>query len=561
MSVTRKSGHFPLARRLLPIFSIVFLGVLISTLFGYFYTRQTVTDLALSHAAESLHFLNRELDAKVTQAIMNMRIWSHEDVFRLALEDSYLGRSAQQTAVERMQARVRHSALDAMYIVGPTGKLIIASTTEAPKRFKVDDRKYFHRAMSGEFNIETLDIGRPTGLPLLVIAAPLQDIHGATLGVMLGIIDIPNYAESAFEDTDFGTSSSISILGINGLVLASTNTETIGQTWSQDDLNQLRAALKSDSTAQLHKNAKTHILLAKHNDRSGWLLVVDMDEDEIFSPATRLGWISGSISLATLLLVIFTLVELWRALVWLRTSEETFSKLFLLSPTPIALVRLSDMTIQDTNNAFQALLDYTPEAVQGQTFDELRIFVQHGVAAQIGAKLHEQGKVESHEAEVAKRNQASIRCLISGQVVELDSQDYAIIIIFEDVSQLTGMYEKMAQTDKMSSLGGLAAGIAHEINNPLTAVIGFTVNARRRLFSDSKKSEKAAHACGVPKDKIREYLEMLDIPSMLQGIYDSGIRAAKIVENMLNFSRKSGKSMDYKAMDQMLDNAVELAFN
>jgi len=132
------------------------------------------------------------------------------------------------------------------------------------------------------------------------------------------------------------------------------------------------------------------------------------------------------------------------------------------------------------------------------------------------------------------------------------------VIRIDDVTDWVRIQEMAMQTEKMLLVAGLAAGIAHEINNPLTAIIGFAQNAHNRIFKNLPNNRVTAEEIGVSLEDMRNYLERRGVDKMLDGIHDSGNRAAKIVRNMLKFSRKNDK--DFTACDiiEILDTTIDL---
>lgn len=136
------------------------------------------------------------------------------------------------------------------------------------------------------------------------------------------------------------------------------------------------------------------------------------------------------------------------------------------------------------------------------------------------------------------------------------------VVRVDNVSRSVQMEKMMLQSEKMMSLGGLAAGMAHEINNPLAAVIGFTHNIKKRISPESNKNKRVAEECGMTIEALNSYLEKRDITTMISGISESGERAANIVSNMLDFSRKSEPSGAgrHKVAD-LLHQAIGLASN
>ena len=84
-----------------------------------------------------------------------------------------------------------------------------------------------------------------------------------------------------------------------------------------------------------------------------------------------------------------------------------------------------------------------------------------------------------------------------------------------DVTERKHMQELMVQTEKMMSVGGLAAGMAHEINNPLSAIIQSIQVVQNRLKNDSPANREIANKIGCTFDQIKQFLECRDVYSML----------------------------------------------
>ena len=132
------------------------------------------------------------------------------------------------------------------------------------------------------------------------------------------------------------------------------------------------------------------------------------------------------------------------------------------------------------------------------------------------------------------------------------------VVRIDDVSEQVRMEEMMIQTEKMLSVGGLAAGMAHEINNPLAGILQNTQVIQGRVMKDTEKNRSAALACETTLDKIQAYMEKRQVPAMLNMVMESGHRAALIVANMLSFSRKSDSVGEMCDVNALLDKTLEL---
>jgi PAS domain S-box-containing protein len=134
----------------------------------------------------------------------------------------------------------------------------------------------------------------------------------------------------------------------------------------------------------------------------------------------------------------------------------------------------------------------------------------------------------------------------------------SLVGAFFDVTERRRTQEMMIQTEKMMSVGGLAAGMAHEINNPLAGILQNTQVMQNRISSTMAKNRQAAEACGTTMDTIMAYMENRGIFSMIEAIMESGKRAAAIVDNMLSFSRRSDSLFELNDLGELLDTSLRL---
>lgn len=103
-------------------------------------------------------------------------------------------------------------------------------------------------------------------------------------------------------------------------------------------------------------------------------------------------------------------------------------------------------------------------------------------------------------------------------IQEKNNLPHQVIVFEQDVTEKRSLEANLIQSEKMAAVGQLAAGIAHEINNPLAAIIANTQLLKRELLSDSA-----------------------DFMETLQLIETAGLRAANVVSGLLGISRKENK--------------------
>lgn len=133
------------------------------------------------------------------------------------------------------------------------------------------------------------------------------------------------------------------------------------------------------------------------------------------------------------------------------------------------------------------------------------------------------------------------------------------VIRVDDITERVRLEEIMIQSEKMLSVGGLAAGMAHEINNPLAGMMQNISVVINRLSKDLPPNRAAAEEAEITLEALSKYIEKREILRILENVNESGRRAAKIVRNMLSFARMSESRFTYCDMVELMDQTLELA--
>lgn len=133
------------------------------------------------------------------------------------------------------------------------------------------------------------------------------------------------------------------------------------------------------------------------------------------------------------------------------------------------------------------------------------------------------------------------------------------VIRIDDVTDRVRIEEMLVQSEKMLSIGGLAAGMAHEINNPLASIMGNIQVIETRLGKPIPQNLQAAADAGTTFENIQRYMELRGIPRMLRSVHESGAQAAQIVSNMLSFSRKGESRRMAADIVELLEKTLDLA--
>jgi PAS domain S-box-containing protein len=136
---------------------------------------------------------------------------------------------------------------------------------------------------------------------------------------------------------------------------------------------------------------------------------------------------------------------------------------------------------------------------------------------------------------------------------------YGVLIRLNDLTEQVRIERLLANTDKMMALGGLAAGMAHELNNPLSGMLMGAQNIMRQLYADLQPNKDAAAGCNVGIEAVRCYTDARNIRAELNAIMDAGKRASQIIASMLNFTRESSSHFQDASLLVLMEKAISIA--
>ena len=108
------------------------------------------------------------------------------------------------------------------------------------------------------------------------------------------------------------------------------------------------------------------------------------------------------------------------------------------------------------------------------------------------------------------------------------------LIIMDDITERVELEAQLSQADKLSSIGLLAAGVAHEVNTPLAVISSYAQMLSKQVQSDPQKS------------------------ALLEKITRQTFRASEIVNNLLNFSRTSGTEFSEVDVNKVIHDTLAL---
>lgn len=148
-------------------------------------------------------------------------------------------------------------------------------------------------------------------------------------------------------------------------------------------------------------------------------------------------------------------------------------------------------------------------------------------------KPHANGNGNGNGHGGAQRREATLNLAIA-PLVSKEQRQIGRLIIFDDVTDRAELEQRLVQADKLSSIGLLAAGVAHEVNTPLAVISTYAQMLAKQVAEDSQKS------------------------LILDKIAKQTFRASEIVNSLLNFSRTSTTSFGDISINRVIQETLSL---
>jgi two-component system, NtrC family, sensor kinase len=220
----------------------------------------------------------------------------------------------------------------------------------------------------------------------------------------------------------------------------------------------------------------------------------------------------------------------------LLRSRNTLRALFDSTPTSIYIVDRK-YTLIAINRARANIAKRQPNEVVGKTCYET-LYQRSDPCP--GCRVSETLLTGNQTQRIERRWETD------GNLQELEINTYPIhnetgqvvqtFLFEEDVTEKRRLEATLAQSEKLAAVGQLAAGVAHEINNPLTAIIANAQLLQHRPSLDDEETQ-----------------DMLDL------IIRAGDRAAQVVRNLLDFARKEQYEFTPIDLNETIQRALDLA--
>ena len=217
----------------------------------------------------------------------------------------------------------------------------------------------------------------------------------------------------------------------------------------------------------------------------------------------------------------------------LGKSEKKYHEIFNNIPNPVFVLDNDTLEIIDCNDSVEAVYGYGKNEILTKSFSDLfpeEVRDQHNEMIRNSAVIN-QVKQLNHKHEPLTVNIRISPAEYPGKKV--------LLVTTSDITKRLETEQQLIQAGKMATVGEMATGIAHELNQPLSVI-------------------KTASSFFIKKINKKEPIEDGILFKMLSKIDSNVDRAAKIINHMRQFARKSDMDLEKVQVNEVLQNAFEI---
>jgi PAS domain S-box-containing protein len=213
-----------------------------------------------------------------------------------------------------------------------------------------------------------------------------------------------------------------------------------------------------------------------------------------------------------------------------RTTSQKLARILNHSPELI-ITTDNEGRITEFNRGAELALGYGKQEMLGRSYD---LFLAADVGVDLMEKVFSAGALANHGTQLRKQDGSELAVDFHITVLKDELDEVAgTLWIGRDVTELRTAQMQLAQAEKLSTIGEVISGVAHELNNPLSGVLGYS----QLLMARHSQSPF-----------VRE----------LEKINDSALRCQKIVRNLLSFARASKPERKRLGINGIIEKALDI---
>jgi PAS domain S-box-containing protein len=245
----------------------------------------------------------------------------------------------------------------------------------------------------------------------------------------------------------------------------------------------------------------------------------------------------------------------------LLRSERRFRTMFTEAPLGIALTDSLTAGIYEVNPRFAEIAGRTREELS--TIDWISITHPEDVQEDLdNMALLNAGEISRFSLQKRYIRPDGSFVWIHMTIAPMKSEEKSHprhLCMIEDITEQKKMEEQLLLNEKLATIAGLAAGVAHEINTPLSAILQAHQLVEMGLSPKEMRSKEKAAKCNVDLEAVQEYFKKNELDYFMDGIRESALKAANIIKSLLEFCRPNEGCFSTANLEDIMESSLLLS--
>jgi PAS domain S-box-containing protein len=225
------------------------------------------------------------------------------------------------------------------------------------------------------------------------------------------------------------------------------------------------------------------------------------------------------------LAILRNITEIKQAEKNLKLQKDLIDRILATIPNAVLLLNRNLQVIM-ANKAFYKLFKLKKNLVENKPIEEIIVTTDLDQAILTIANGKEKNVSTEFRYSVASSEKTLLTNIFS-------MEEKNILLVINDITEERQRQERLYLTDRLASVGEMASGVAHELNNPLTSIIGLSELLTKQNMPNEAKED-------------------------LTAIHSEAQRCAKIVKNLLTFARKHNVSREPVQITEVVKEVLKL---